>query len=178
MVKKIMGKIVPTYHAKSIYEVDPHFYAKINVKVLLLDLDNTLDSYRTKLPSQKTIDYINKLKELNIRPIITSNNRGKRVARYATALNIEYLSLVNKPFKRRLLKKLKKLNIDPNDCLIIGDQLLTDVRCGCRAKIRTMYTDKLVKEDSFFTHFNRVFEKPLRARLKKYGKLNYWKTSL
>lgn len=170
--------MVPTYHANNIYEVDPKFYVKNNIKVLLLDLDNTLESYKIKLPSERTFTYIANVKALGIRPIITSNNTGKRVKLYASSLGVEYMSMVNKPFKNRLLKKLKEKNINPAECLIIGDQLMTDVICGNRAHIRTLLTEKLVKEDSPFTHINRLFDKPLRARLKKCGKLNNWKNFL
>ncbi|MCQ2792486.1 MAG: HAD hydrolase-like protein [Bacilli bacterium] len=173
-----MKRYTPTYHANNLFEVDPLFFIKINAKVLLLDLDNTLDSYKTKLPSERTINYIKQLKALNLRPIITSNNRSKRVKNYARALEIECLSSVAKPFKHFLLKKLNKLNIDLKECILIGDQLMTDIACGNALKIKTLLLEKLVKEDQFTTHFNRIFDKPLRARLKKCGKLNNWKEVL
>ncbi len=165
----------PTFYAQNIFEITIDFYKKNNIKVVLLDLDNTLDSYKAKTPSERTINYIKLLKENNIRPIITSNNSGKRVSEYSNALNVEYLSSVFKPFKHRLLKKLNELNINKDDCLLIGDQLLTDIRCGNACKIKTILTEKIVKEDQPTTHINRIFDKPLRARLKKCGKLNNWK---
>ncbi len=85
---------------------------------------------------------------------------------------------MRKPHKGKLLKKLSQLNINPNDCILCGDQLLTDVKCGNRAKIKTLLLEKLVKEDEFFTRFNRIVDKPLRARLRKCGKLKDWKEAL
>ena len=38
------NKYVPYAVADSIYEIDVDFFKKENVKVLLVDLDNTLDS--------------------------------------------------------------------------------------------------------------------------------------
>jgi len=166
---------IPTYHANNIFEISMDFYKRNNVKVLLLDLDNTLDSYKSKLPSKKTIVYINQLKQNNIRPIITSNNKGKRVSDYSKALGIEHFSSIMKPFKFRLLKILKNNNIDKNTCMLIGDQLVTDIKCGNACKIKTVLTEKLVKEDQPTTHINRLLDNPLRARLKKCGKLNNWK---
>ncbi|MCQ2794384.1 MAG: YqeG family HAD IIIA-type phosphatase [Bacilli bacterium] len=173
-----MKRFTPTFYANNLYEIDPKFFVKNHVKVLLLDLDNTLESYRVKTPSKRTIDYIKRLKANGLRPVITSNNTGKRVRTYAKDLEIEFLAFVNKPFKGRLLRKLRALNINPDDCLIIGDQMMTDVQCGNSAHIRTLLTEKLVKEDPIRTKINRLFEKPLRARLKKCGKLNSWKNYL
>jgi len=168
---------IPTYHAQNIFEITIDFYKQNNVKVLLLDLDNTLDSYKEKLPSKRAVDYINQLKNNNIRPIITSNNKGKRVSEYSKALGIEHFSSVMKPFKCRLLKILKNNNIDIKDCMLIGDQLVTDIKCGNACKIKTVLTEKLVKEDQPTTHINRLLDNPLRARFKKCGKLNNWKES-
>lgn len=169
---------IPTYHALNLYEIPISFYKKIDVNTLLLDLDNTLDSYRQKEPSARAHALINDLKAHNIRPIIVSNNTGGRVKKYAELLNIEFIARVGKPFKKRLLNALKKKNINPHECLVIGDQLMTDILAGNRANIKTLLTEKLVSEDQFTTHFNRLFDKPIRARLKKCGKLNNWKNYL
>ena len=40
-----MKKSLPYAHAKSLFEVDPSFFERIGVKVLLCDLDNTLIPY-------------------------------------------------------------------------------------------------------------------------------------
>lgn len=174
----LLDKFTPTYHAKNIYEVDMLFYKALDIKVVLLDLDNTLASYKVKSPSTRCQMLIKTFKRNGIRPIITSNNNGPRVKEFANDLDIEYFSLVGKPFKKRLLKLLDKLSIDKDDCLIIGDQLMTDIRCGNSAKIKTLLTEKLVEEDSIITKFNRLFDNPIRARLVKYGKLINWKSIL
>ena len=174
----MIKKFIPTFHANNIYEISLSFFQKNKIKILLLDLDNTLDSYKQKEPSERAYALINELKSHNIRPIIISNNTGGRVERYAKLLSIEFIARVGKPFKKRLLNALKEKNINIDDCLVVGDQLVTDILAGNRAKIKTLLTEKLVKEDQFTTHFNRLFDKPIRARLKKCGKLNNWKNNL
>jgi predicted HAD superfamily phosphohydrolase YqeG len=58
--------------------------------------------------------------------------------------------------------------------MMIGDQLITDVAAGNRAKLRCIYVDKLVKEDQPTTRFNRIFEKPKRKKLFKKHLLREW----
>lgn len=173
-----MSRYTPTYYANNIFEIDPLFFIKIKTPVLLLDLDNTLDSWRTTAPSKRVVDYISRLKELKIRPIIVSNNTSNHVKNYARALEIECITGVFKPFKRILKKRLAALSINLEDCIIIGDQLMTDIACGNALKIKTLLLEPIVKEDHIFTRINRMFDKPLRARLRKCGKLNNWKEIL
>lgn len=174
----MMKRYTPTYYANNIFEVNPIFFLRIKTPVLLLDLDNTLDSWKTKTPSKRVVDYVKQLKDLNIRPIIVSNNTSNHVKNYARALDIECITGVLKPFKYRLKKRLNKLDINPQDCIMIGDQLLTDIACGNALKIKTLLLEPITKSEFFTTTINRLFDKPLRARLQKYGKLNNWKGSL
>ena len=48
-------------HAKSVFEIDINFFKKYNVKTLLMDLDNTLDSYRLYIPTERSKEFIQKL---------------------------------------------------------------------------------------------------------------------
>jgi len=166
---------IPFAHASSIYDIDVSFFKKLEVKYVLSDLDNTLDSYRTKLPSKQAIEYKKKLAENNIELIIVSNNTGKRVSTYSEALGVRYLSAVGKPFATKLLKKLSENNIDIDKSIMIGDQVVTDITCANRANIRSVLTDKLVREDQWTTRFNRLFDVPLRKALKRKHLLKDWR---
>ena len=67
-------------------------------------------------------------------------------------------------------------NYKPEETMLVGDQLMTDVLAGRGAHIRVMLTEKVVKEDQFTTHFNRLLDRPIRKHLKKKGKLPDWRT--
>ena len=166
---------VPYAHAKSIFDIDVSFFKKEKVKYVLVDLDNTLDSYKTKTPSPRVFDLKEKLAKQGIELIIISNNTGKRVTTYANELEVKFVSSIGKPFAKKLLNKLALLNIDKNDCIMIGDQTVTDIACGNRAKIRTVLTDKIVKEDQPTTHFNRMFDRPIRRKLERKNLLRDWR---
>ena len=58
--------------------------------------------------------------------------------------------------------------------MMIGDQLITDIAAANRAKLRSIYVDKLVKEDQITTRFNRIFERPIRKRLFKKKLIREW----
>ena len=165
---------IPYAHAKSIYDIDVSFFKKHNVKYLFLDLDNTLDSYRQKVPTQKAIDLKDKLLKEGIEIIILSNNTGKRVSEYATKLGVKYVNSIGKPFASGIKRLLKNHNINPENVMMVGDQLITDIAAANRAKLRSIYVDKLVEEDQPTTRFNRIFEKPIRKRLFKKHLVREW----
>ena len=52
----MIKRIVPFAYANSIFEVSAAFYQKYHIKVVLCDLDNTLDSYKDSYPSQRVIE--------------------------------------------------------------------------------------------------------------------------
>ena len=169
-------KFIPYAHAESIYEIPLDFYKKQGVSVLLVDLDNTLDSYRLSLPTDRAIKIIADLKGTGLKVVIVSNNRGKRVNTYAQAVECECINSARKPFSGKIRKFLKENNYRPEEVMLVGDQLMTDVLAARGAHIRVVLTEKIVKEDQFTTHFNRLLDRPIRKHLKKKGKMPDWRT--
>ena len=168
-------KFIPFAHSQSIYEIEPEFYLRNNVKTLFMDLDNTLDSYRAREPKERTIAYVKALKEKGITPIIISNNKAKRVSGYANKLGIDFLSSAHKPFSRRIKKEIAKRGLTPDDVMLVGDQLMTDVLAAKGAKIKVVLTEKIVKEDQWTTHINRIFDRPIRKYHRKRNNLVDWR---
>ena len=169
-------RFIPYAHAQSIYEISTDFFLRNNVHLLIIDLDNTLDSYRLYEPTPRAIDLIADIKAAGITPVVVSNNTAKRVGQYAEKLGIDYLSSARKPFSRKLKNFLKERNVSPEEVMLVGDQLMTDVLAAKGAHIRVVLTEKIVKEDQFTTHFNRLLDRPIRAHLRRKGKLPNWRT--
>ena len=172
----MFNRFIPFAHAQSIYEVPVEFFLNNGVKLLLIDLDNTLDSYRLYEPTERAAQKINEIKEAGITPIIVSNNREKRVKRYADEAGVECIYSAHKPFSRRLRNFLAKKNVQATEVMLVGDQLMTDVLAARGAHIRVLLTEKIVKEDQWTTHINRLLDRPIRKHLNKKGKLPDWRT--
>lgn len=167
-------RLIPYCHAKNIYEIDINFFVSQDVKYLFVDLDNTLDSYKTLTPSEKAIELKKKLDDVNIELIIVSNNTSKRVSNYAEALNVKYFSGVRKPFSAKLNKIIDFNQYDRKNIMMIGDQVVTDIQSANGANIRSILVDKLVKEDQPTTRFNRIFDKIYRKKLIKKHLYKEW----
>ena len=168
-------RFIPFAHAQSIYEIDLIFYKKLGIKYVFADLDNTLDSYKQKTPLAEAKELKEGLEKLGIELIIVSNNTGERVKKYSKELGVRHFSSLAKPFAIRIKRIMKKLNIKKEEVIMIGDQIVTDISCANGAKVKSILTEKLVKEDQPTTRFNRLFDNPLRKKLIKKNLLKDWR---
>ncbi len=169
-------RFIPFAHANNIYEIPIDFYLSYGIKYLFVDLDNTLDSYRSYDPKPNAIDLFAKLNDAHITPYIISNNRGERVRTYANKIGAKYLPSTRKPFSYKIRNLMKENNISSDEVMFVGDQLITDVLAAKGAGIKVIWCDKLVKEDQFTTHINRFFEKFIKKYHKKRNNIIEWRT--
>lgn len=168
-------KFIPFAHAQSIYEIDVDFFKRNGITTLFMDLDNTLDSFKAREPKEVTISFVNKLKENGINPIIISNNKASRVSGYANLLGVEFLSSARKPFSRKINAEIAKRGINKDNVMLVGDQMMTDVLAAKGAGIKVVLTEKIVKEDQWTTHINRMFDRPIRRYHRKHNNLIDWR---
>jgi len=166
---------IPFAKAKNIYEIDIGFFTKLGIKTLLVDLDNTLDSYKLFTPTDRAFDFKKQLDNAGIELIIVSNNRGNRVRSYATKLGVEYLASTGKPFPFKLRRLLKEKNLNPEHVLFVGDQMMTDVIACKNAGLRIVLTDKIVKEDQWTTRINRLIGNKIRKYHIKHSNFVDWR---
>ena len=155
-------RIVPFAYSEDIFSLSSDYLLSLGVKAVLSDLDNTLDPYSVKTPSPRVHELKKRLDGLGIKLFIASNNHSDRV---------EAECMLFKPFSRGLKKALKRLNLKPEEALMVGDQIVTDVMAGNGAKIKTILTMPLSDDEPWCTKFNRSLDRPLRKKLYKKGLL-------
>ena len=158
-------RFIPFAHAKSIFDVSEEFYKANGIKVVLCDLDNTLGSVKEKDPSPRVFELVKNMNKWGIRFLICSNNTGGRVSRFASELGIQMASRMLKPLSFRVKAFLKKEGINPEEVLLVGDQIMTDVLCGNGAHLKVLLTEPISPIDPPWTKFNRIFDRPKRKKL-------------
>lgn len=157
-------KYIPTWCCNSIFELDYEVLKENNIKCILSDLDNTLAPYNVAIPTNEVVELIDKLKKEGFTVIIVSNNTGNRVKTFATKLDIDYVSGARKPFTSVLRKYLEKNNISIDECVLIGDQMMTDIKCAKKMNCRCVLTTPLSKNESIVTFINRKLDLYLRKK--------------
>ena len=71
----MLTRYIPDFYAQNIFDVPVSFFKEHNIKIILSDLDNTLDSYKILIPSSRVVELKNKLNENNIELVLISNNK-------------------------------------------------------------------------------------------------------
>ena len=167
--------LVPDFGIKNIFELNIDSILTKGFTHIFLDLDNTLDSYKTLTPSKRVKNFIDSCKEKGITPYIVSNNKSERVKNYGKELGIEVFSSMNKPFKKRLNKLIEEKGIEKSKILMIGDQIFTDVWGGNNIGVTTLFVEPIVPEDQFVTKIKRPLEKIFKKKMNKKNLIKKWR---
>ena len=164
-----MNNFIPDIYAKNIFNIDYKKLKKDGIKCVLFDLDNTIATLSEKEPSKDVKELFSFIDDLNMKIIILTNSKKKRVAPFKEKLNVDSAYMSMKPLKRKFKKVLGMFNLDFSEVALIGDQLMTDVYGANRCGITSILVDPLTDEDKFFTKINRKLEKMMFNKLKKKG---------
>ena len=76
-----------------------------------------------------------------------------------------YVARAMKPLALGINNAKKKLNLSDDELVMVGDQIMTDVRGANRAGIRSILVKPIIDTDSWKTRFNRFWERKIMAYL-------------
>lgn len=168
----------PTYMVESIYHITPDQLKKQNVRAVLADLDNTLIAWDNPEGTEETIQWIQTMKEHNLPVVILSNNKRKRVQPVANVLELDFVPRAMKPLQRGFKQAEKLLGVPKKELLMVGDQILTDIRGANTAGIRSVLVKPIIETDAWNTRINRFIELRIMNQLIKHNPDMEWRHSL
>lgn len=153
--------ILPDVFLHSIFDVTPKFLNKLGVEALILDVDNTLREWGSKIPVDGVFGWVSSMKDAGIKLIIASNNFKKRVEPFAKKLGLDYVFFSCKPLSFGLNKAAKKLNVDRKKIAVVGDQIFTDVFGGNLRGFKTFLVEPFLKEKGCCFKLKRWLEQQI-----------------
>lgn len=154
----------PAEAVNGIVDIDLEALAKRGKKLILIDVDNTLLPWRSEDIPTSTTDWILTAKKHGFDVCILSNTRHKeRLKRLSEKLGIDYLLGRFKPSRRMYLAALGKYKRKPEEAIMIGDQLVTDILGANRAGIEAIWVKQMTERDLVTTKFNRIMERLMRG---------------
>ncbi|MBO1579204.1 YqeG family HAD IIIA-type phosphatase [Bacillus sp. XF8] len=168
-----MKLFLPNEYVKNVYHVQPEDLIKRGIKGIITDLDNTLIEWDRPNATPKLEQWFLKMKEHGIQVTVVSNNNEQRVKDFADPLGIPFIHSARKPLVRAFKRAMQKMNLRPDEVVVIGDQLLTDVLGGNRVGLHTILVVPVAQTDGLVTRFNRKIERRLMRNMKKKGLINW-----
>ena len=159
-----MEKLRPDIYKNKISDINFEHLKENGIKLLLIDMDNTVLKYKEQSIDLEVKEIIEDLKK-NFQILLFSNGAKHRVKQISETISIPYVSSAFKPCKRKFLRVFKEYRVEPCEVAIIGDQLLTDIKGGNKAGITTILVCPLSEEENFFTRINRRREQKIFKKM-------------
>lgn len=160
--------VIPNMYAKSVFDINYRLLKKENFKNLIFDIDNTILPVNDINVSQELINFFKQLgKDFNI--CIVSNNNKDRVLPVAKAIESGYMYKAGKPKKEAFDKALILLDSTKENTVMIGDQMLSDIKGGNEYGLYTIMVDPVSNKHDIKTGTSRVLQKMIMKKFAKQG---------
>ena len=167
---------MPDFAVEAVYDLTVPSLQAQGIKAVLVDLDNTLIAWNNPDGTPEMKQWLHDLRDAGIRIIVVSNNTKKRVQRAVEKFGIDYVYWALKPFTFGIDRAMKEFHYEKSEVVMVGDQLMTDIRAAHRAGIRSILVKPLVQHDSIKTQINRARERHVMRKItEKYGPITYKK---
>jgi len=161
-------KLFPDHYYDSVFEIPYKELKKDNIQALIFDIDNTLAPYNIRRPPEKISGLLIRLQKMGFKVCLLTNNGKRRIKYFNEHLQLPAFYWGLKPMRRKAKKAMRALGATPETTALIGDQILTDIWCGKRLKVKTILVKPIGKKDFITVRMKRGLEKSiLSAYLKK-----------
>ena len=155
----------------SVFDLRPSALAEHGITLLLADLDNTLTPYSSEAPTEEIRAWKQELEEHGITLFVVSNSRkSTRVPNYCRALGIGCVRHAGKPKIKGFLEAMGTLGRRPEETLMVGDQIFTDVLGAKRAGLRVVLVEPIELAGNPGRYLRYAAEWPFRTLAKKGNK--------
>ena len=143
--------IIPNLKLQKVTDIDLQLVKKLKSEYgiggIILDVDETIRKNMMDIPdcNKKWIQFMKQ----EFKVIILSNGYDKKIEEFSKENNLKYLSFATKPLKGNFLKACDNIGLNPENVLLIGDDIVADIyggnRCGLITAIVETVTNQ--KED-------------------------------
>lgn len=158
-----MALLIPELICETVYDIPVSFFTDRGIRLLMLDIDNTLVTYDDEYPTEENLLWFSQLSEQGISVVFVSNNHADRVEKYAKRADRPYFADAAKPSTKYYKEAMRKHSLQPSECAGVGDQIFTDVLAAHRAGCIGVLVSPIKDLTTFFVKSKRFLEKPFIA---------------
>ena len=152
--------LLPKLMAKETTDITPQLLREKNIRLLMLDFDNTIVPYTTTQPTEEMEAWLKAMNDLpDIQLCIVSNSHNDRVPKFCRERGIDVITHAKKPFSKGINECLAKYGIPASEAALVGDQIYTDT-LGANGTGVTSILVKAIDNHNFWLKARHVLEKP------------------
>ena len=159
--------LLPDIFAETVYDIDLDALKNEGIRGFVFDIDNTLVTYADPVATEKVIEWLDKLRDMEFKLYIVSNNDKERVRIFSESVSIPHYGKALKPLKRYLKKACRNMGIAPTETALVGDQLFTDIWGGNLMNMKTILVKPISEVEDGFVKFKRRFERRILRKMNR-----------
>ncbi len=151
--------LLPKRIVPSLTDLTPAQLHADNIRLLMLDFDNTIVPYTTDTPTAEMATALKALQASGIRLCVVSNSRRDRVQVFCRAWGIDCIIRAKKPFGKGIKSCMEKYGFFPEMCALAGDQIFTDT-LGANLAGATSILVTPIHNHNIWLKLRHIAEKP------------------
>ena len=150
---------LPNLITEKLTDLTPEWLTSRNIRLLMLDFDNTIVPYTTNLPTGEVEAWIAMMRASSVRLCVVSNSKRDRVKRFCEAYGLPCITHARKPFSKGISECLYRFELSPSVCALVGDQIFTDT-LGANCAGLTSILVKAIDNHNVWLKARHVLELP------------------
>lgn len=150
----------PDFILKNIYEIDLNLLKEHGIKAIFFDLDSTIMVSKSGEYHEKTEKWLEEVDKDFFIAVISNNKKCEYLEKVQSISNFQIIGNANKPSTKAMRHLLAKINMTPEQVVIVGDRPLTDILAGIRLGAKTILVDSInAHNEGLATRFVRWLER-------------------
>lgn len=158
--------LLPKHIARSLPQLTPELLHRLNIRLLMLDFDNTIVPYTTDIPTEEMQRWLESMKQSDIQLCVVSNSKRERVKVFCNAYDLDCITHAKKPFAKGIRQCLQRYGIPAEQAALVGDQIYTDT-LGANCQGVTSILVSAISNHNFWLKARHVLELPFIAMARR-----------
>ena len=150
---------LPYVITEKLTDLTPQFLHLHNIRLLMLDFDNTIVPYTTSVPTQEMADWLRQMNQSETQLCVVSNSRNDRVKKFCAEYGLDCITHAAKPGGRGIRQCLDQYAVPAAQAALVGDQIFTDTLGANGCGVRPILV-KAIDNHNFWLKARHVLEKP------------------
>ena len=150
---------LPKTLTDAVTDIRPEWLRDRNIRLLMLDFDNTIVPYTTSVPTKAVDQWLTRMLSSDIQICVVSNSKRDRVKIFCEKYGMACITHANKPFSKGIRECLERFDIPAEQAALVGDQIYTDT-LGANGCGVTSILVKAIDNHNFWLKARHVLELP------------------
>lgn len=151
--------LLPQLMTDELTDLTPELLRGRNIRLLMMDFDNTIVPYTTDVPTEKMADWLRNMLESDILLCVVSNSHNSRVPTFCEKYGLHCITRAKKPGTKGIRECLEQFEIPAEEAALVGDQIFTDTMGGNFAGVTSILV-RAIDNHNIWLKLRHVAELP------------------